>query len=297
MKRLTRAISTVAASALMLGVATHSAAAQNATNSLTLEVYNADAQSFHVNSTLVYGDNEAMVVDTGFTKADALRIGANVLDSGKALKTIFVSQADPDYYFGAETLLSLFPDAKLITTPAVREVIVDKLDAKMEFWAPKMGANAPTDPVIPEAYSSDTITLDGHRIEIRTSDGPLAHRPYLWIPSNRTILGNVSIFGNAHLWMADAQSDEMRREWAAQLEEMLALNPETVIPGHMKAGTQLNDKTITFSQQYLADFEAAKANSKDSAELIATMQEKYPEADFPMALEIGAKVHMGEMDW
>lgn len=55
---------------------------------LTLEVYNADGNSFHVNSTLVYGETDAMVIDTGFTKADAMRIAAKVLDSGKTLKTI-----------------------------------------------------------------------------------------------------------------------------------------------------------------------------------------------------------------
>ncbi|WP_339150111.1 MBL fold metallo-hydrolase [Pseudoalteromonas galatheae] len=83
---------------------------------LTLDVYNADKNSFHVNSTLVIGESEVMVVDTGFTKADALRIAAKVLDSGKPLKTIFISQADPDYYFGAEVLHTLFPEAKILTT-------------------------------------------------------------------------------------------------------------------------------------------------------------------------------------
>jgi hypothetical protein len=37
--------------------------------------------------------------------------------------------------------------------------------------------------------------------------------------------------------MADAQSDHAREGWAAQLQEMAALKPEMVIPGHMKAGT------------------------------------------------------------
>src|SRR5450830_1113047 len=73
---------------------------------LTLKVYNADANSFNVNSTLVMGAKDAILIDGGFTRADALRIAANVLDSGKQLTTIYVSQADPDYYFGVETLLN-----------------------------------------------------------------------------------------------------------------------------------------------------------------------------------------------
>ncbi len=78
-------------------------------------------------------------VDTGFTKADALRIAAKVLDSGKELTTIFISQADPDYYFGAEVLHGMFPDAKVITTPAVRATIAEKLDGKNGILDPKNG--------------------------------------------------------------------------------------------------------------------------------------------------------------
>jgi glyoxylase-like metal-dependent hydrolase (beta-lactamase superfamily II) len=78
---------------------------------LTVKVYNAEAGSFHVNAIVVSGKTEALVIDTGFTRADALRVAANVLDSGKTLKTIFISNADPDFHFGAETLKGLFPQA------------------------------------------------------------------------------------------------------------------------------------------------------------------------------------------
>ncbi|MDN3490503.1 MBL fold metallo-hydrolase [Pseudoalteromonas sp. APC 3694] len=104
---------------------------------LTLDVYNADSNSFHVNATLVYGRTDAILIDTGFTKADALRIAAKVIDSGKQLKTIFISQADPDYYFGAEVLQQFFPEAEVITTPAVHQKIAAKLKGKLAFLTPK----------------------------------------------------------------------------------------------------------------------------------------------------------------
>lgn len=264
---------------------------------LTLEVYNADGNSFHVNSTLVYGDTEAMVVDTGFTKADALRISAKVLDSGKTLKTIFISQADPDYYFGAEVLKQLFPQAEVVATPAVRAKIAEKLQGKLAFWGPKMGANAPVNPLLPTAYQGKTLSLDGETIEIRDSEGELEHRPYLWIPANRAILGNVAVYGNVHLWMADAQSNQERHAWAEQLQQMAELKPQVVIPGHMTPNTATDSSAIRFSQSYLTAFDQAKSNSKDSAMLIKTMLASYPDAGLPMALEIGAKVHTGEMKW
>ena len=283
---------TLAASALIA----HSAFAAD-TKPLTLDVYNAAPSSFNVTSTVVYGETEAMVIDAGFTKADALRIAAKVLDSKKELKTIFISQADPDYYFGAETLHAIFPQADIITTPAVKKVIEEKLAGKLAFWGPQMGANAPVAPIVPTAYTQSTLTVDGQTIEIRGTEGVLAHRPYLWIPANKAILGNVAVYANMHLWMADAQSDAAQAAWKAQLQEMLALKPVIVIPGHMTQGTELTADNITFSLNYITEFQTAKKESKDSAELIKIMTAKYPNAQGALNLNIAAKVHKGEMQW
>lgn len=284
---------TLMAASILL--ATNASAAEN--TPLTLDVYNAGKNSFHVNSTLVIGESEVMVVDTGFTKADALRIAAKVLDSGKELKTIFISQADPDYYFGAEVLHALFPKAQVLSTPKVIEVIEKKLAGKLAFWGPKMGSNAPVEPYLPQAIEGNVLTVNGHEIEIRGTQGELAHRPYLWIPSNKAVLGNVAVYGNLHLWMADAQSDSSQKAWVKQLKELQELKPDIVIPGHMKAGTKLDASTISYSQQYLSDFQKAKGSSKNSTEVIDQMSASYPDAQLPMALSIGAKVHMGEMNW
>ena len=265
---------------------------------LSVKVYNADGNSFNVNSTLVVGDKEAMVIDAGFTRADALRIAANVLDSGKQLKTIYVSQADPDYYFGVETLKEIFPQADVVTTPAVLEKINAKKAGKVAFWGPKMGANAPRSPVVPRALEGNTLTLDGQTIEIRGTQGVLAHRPYAWIPSIQAVVGNIGVFGGMHVWTADTQTAAERAAWVAQLDDMAALKPALVVPGHMKAGTQVDASSITFTKDYLQTFEKNLAATKSSAELVKAMQQVYPQlTDGAMSLDIGAKVNKGEMKW
>lgn len=270
----------------------------HAAEPLQLKVYNADGNSFNVNSTLVYGEKEAMVIDAGFTRADALRIAANVLDSGKALKTIYVSQADPDYYFGVETLKEFFPQAEVVTTPAVLEKINAKLQGKLAFWGPKMGANAPRTPVLPKAISGNTLTVDGQVVEIRGTTGLLAHRPYAWIPSVKAVVGNIGVFGtNTHVWTADTQTVAERSAWVAQLDEMAALQPTVVVPGHMAAGTALTPANVTYTKGYLQAFEENAAATKTSAELIEAMKTAYPAAPMGLSLDIGAKVNKGEMKW
>ncbi|EJE54521.1 Zn-dependent hydrolase, glyoxylase [Acidovorax sp. CF316] len=273
-------------------------AGAHAAEPLQLKVYNADGNSFNVNSTLVYGEKEAMVIDAGFTRADALRIAANVLDSGKALKTIYVSQADPDYYFGVETLKEIFPQAEVVTTPAVLEKINAKLQGKLAFWGPKMGANAPRTPVLPKAIAGNTLTLDGQVVEIRGTTGLLAHRPYAWIPSAKAVVGNIGVFGtNIHVWTADTQTVAERSAWVAQLDEMVALQPTVVVPGHMGAGTALTPANVTYTKGYLQAFEKNAATTKTSAELIEAMKKAYPAAPMGLSLDIGAKVNKGDMKW
>jgi glyoxylase-like metal-dependent hydrolase (beta-lactamase superfamily II) len=282
--------------ALTLGVMASDAAAAPAPP-LSIKVYNADAGSFHVNAVVVSGKTEAVVIDTGFTRADALRVAANVLDSGKSLKAIFISNADPDFYFGAEVLKGLFPQAQVLTTAAVREKLQSKMAGKVAFWGPKMGVNAPRQPIVPDAISGNTLTVDGETIEVRGTTGELAHRPYVWIPSIKAIVGNIAVFGNLHVWTADTQKQSERQAWLAQLEEMQALKPATVVPGHMAAGTALDDSAIRYTRDYLQRFEAELPKAKDAAGLISAMQQAYPKAGLGIALDIGAKVHKGEMKW
>ena len=270
----------------------------NAAQPLTVKVYNADGNSFNVNSTLVYGEKEAMVIDAGFTRADALRIAANVLDSGKKLTTIYVSQADPDYYFGVETLKEIFPQADVVTTPAVLSKLLPKVAGKVAFWGPKMGANAPRMPVLPRALEGTSLSLEGQAIEIRGTQGPLAHRPYAWIPSIKAIVGNIGVFGNMHVWTADTQTTAERSAWVAQLDEMAALKPELVVPSHMSAGSKLDASAIAFTRNYLTTFEKNLAANKTSARLIGAMRQAFPQVtDGAVSLDIGAKVNTGEMKW
>lgn len=282
---------------MALGVVASTSASAQLAAPLNVKIYNADGNSFHVNAVVVSGKSETLVIDSGFTRADALRVAANVLDSGKTLKTIFISNADPDFYFGAEVLKSIFPQAQVLTTPAVREKIQAKLAGKVAFWGPKMGANAPQKPIVPDLLQGTTLSVDGETIEVRGTTGELAHRPYVWIPSIKTIAGNIAIFGNLHVWTADTQKASERKAWFAQLDEIEALKPVTVVPGHMAPGTALDGSAIRYTREYLQRFDVEAAKAKSAVELIDAMKTAYPQAGKLIALDIGAKVNKGEMQW
>lgn len=287
--------------AMALGVVATDAAAQTAAPltaaPLTVQVYNADGGSFHVNAVLVAGKTDAVLLDTGFTRADALRIAAMVLDSKKTLKTVYISQADPDYYFGIEVLKQYFPDAKVVTTAPTLKKIEATLATKLQVWGPRMGANAPKSVPLPEVLPGNTIALEGQTLEIRGLDDSLPQRSYVWIPSIKTIAGGVNVYAGLHLWTADAQSVQERADWARKLGTMAALQPAVVIPGHSQPGQKHDASQLAWSQAYLARFEQELPKAANSAALIEAMKKAYPDAGLDIALEIGAKVNKGEMKW
>lgn len=272
--------------------------AAQAAEPLKLSVYHADANSFNVTSVLVSGEKDAVLIDTGFTRADAYRIAAEVLDSGKRLKTIYISQADPDYYFGATVLKQIFPEADLLASAPTLARIKANVSGKLAFWGPKMGNNAPqTQVVLPHVLTGQQMMLEGQTLQVRGTDGLLAERAYVWIPSIRAIVGNVSVVSGLHVWTADTPTVEQRKAWLAQLKEMEALQPAAVVPGHMAEGAADGVASIRYTIDYLQKFEKNLAESANSAELIQRMQQAFPQAGAAMSLELGAKVNKGEMKW
>jgi glyoxylase-like metal-dependent hydrolase (beta-lactamase superfamily II) len=171
------------------------------------------------------------------------------------------------------------------------------MQGKLAFWGPKMGTNGPKKPLLPESIKQNELMVDGYKIEIKGTTGVLAHRPYVWIPSQKALVGNIAVFGDLHVWTADNQTQDKLDAWLTQLTQMQNLAPKMVVPGHMQKGTNLDANNINYTISYLNTFIQEKKNSKNAEELINKMKLAYPSSQLPLALSIGAKVHMGEMKW
>lgn len=273
-------------------------AAQAAEQALHVTHYNpGTAAIFPVSSTLVTGEHEAILIDAQFGKSQAAKVVDMIRASGKKLSTIYISHGDPDFYFGLDTVLAAFPDAKVVASePTVRH-IKETVDGKLAYWGPKLGADAPARTVVPEVLAGNSLTLEGRKLEITGLDGPQPDRSFVWIPSLQTVAGGVVVFGNLHVWMADTQTPKSHQDWLATLARIEALKPKAVIPGHYAQGAPLTVESVRYTAGYIRAFDAAAAQAKDSAALIAAMKAKYPQAGEPASLELSAKVAKGEMKW
>ncbi|MEU6915464.1 MBL fold metallo-hydrolase [Streptomyces olindensis] len=266
-------------------------------SALSFKVLDLDfpAGSKNKTATLVTGENDALLVDAAFTRADGHRLAAEILDSGKKLTTVFVSHGDPDFYFGAEVLADAFPAAKFLATPIVIEHIRHSYEGKLKAWA-AVGENLPTRLVDLEPLTGD-LTLEGHRFELKGGPAELPDRHYLWQAGHRAILGGVLLFQREHVWVADTPTPADRSAWIGLLDEMAALEPELVVPGHRLPGTPADASAITATRAYLVAFEEELGKAADGAALTEALVERYPDNGMLIAAQIGAKVAKGEMQW
>lgn len=265
---------------------------------LTLDIYNPGNNSvFPVSSEIISGPNEVVLIDAQFQNNDAQQLVDKIKKLNKKLTTIYISHSDPDYYFGLETITKAFPEAKVIATSETVAAIKATKDGKLAYWGNELKGEAPTHVIVPEIIKGNSFTVDGEKLEIKGLDGASPDRTYVWVPSLKAVVGGVIISDNIHVWVADTQTKASRQNWQQTLESIKALNPTIVVPGHFTGASKLDIGTVTFTQQYLQDFETAAQSSKNSNELVQQVAAKYPQLDDKSSLELSAKVIKGEMQW
>lgn len=280
---------------VVLSMAGHALAAEP----LKLEVYNPGAQSiFPVSSQIVSGPTEAVLIDAQFQSNDAQVLVEKIRATGKKLTTVYISHSDPDYYFGLDVIHSAFPDAKIVATAETVAAIEASKDGKLAHWGPIMEGNAPKALVVPQVLSEPKLKVDGQVLEIR---GPEPTRTFVWIPSLKTVVGGIPVSANIHVWIADTQTLQSRRDWLGTLDAVAALKPLKVVPGHYlnNADGSLPDspQTVSWTRDYLLAFDEEASKAKDSAQLIAAMRKRYPGLADESSLELGAQVIKGEVKW
>jgi glyoxylase-like metal-dependent hydrolase (beta-lactamase superfamily II) len=272
--------------------------AVHAATSLKLEVYNPGERSiFPVSSEIISGPHEAVLIDAQFQRNDAQELVKKIKETGRKLTTVYISHSDPDYYFGLDTIKAAFPDAKIIATPQTVAAIQATQAGKLAYWGPILQENAPKKVIIPEVLHGDSFSVDGEKLQINGLKGATPDRTFVWVPALNAVVGGVVVSGNMHLWMADSQSVESRKNWLTTLDNIAALQPKTVVPGHFLPGAPQTLESVTFTQNYLITAEQELPKAKDSAQLIAAMKKHYPQLSAESDLEMSAKVLKGEMQW
>jgi glyoxylase-like metal-dependent hydrolase (beta-lactamase superfamily II) len=264
----------VAATVLAAAVLVTTTAAQSA---FTLKVHTGRGQvGYDVNSTMIIGERDMLVIDPQFSLSEAHKLAAAILETGKRLVAIYSTHAHPDHLFGLAVLKQAFPEAKIVALPATVNAAKTGWPARQKFWVATYGNNIPgPEPVLPEELATPVLTLEGQELPItggvQGSDGP--GNSFVWVPSLKAVITGDIVFDHVYFGVP---RDQARENWQKTIDQIAALKPAIVIPGHEGPGATRDMRSIEWMKKYMADWDANVARSKDAAEMRANVLKQYP---------------------
>jgi glyoxylase-like metal-dependent hydrolase (beta-lactamase superfamily II) len=266
---------------------------------LATKVFFSDEKGFAVASVIVIGKNDAALIDTQWSLSNGHRVAAEILETGKNLKYIYITHAHPDHYFGLGPIAEAFPQAKVIALPAVARTINKQMFGKIDHWRNIIGpTNVPTKAIDIEPMSRNYFELEGHRIEIIPEVmGDLKYNTVVWIPSIKTLYGSDVLFNQAHPFTCEITAEE-RQQWIKDIERLEKMGAEVVIPGHQKPGMPFDSSSFDFTKEYLIATEEELAKTHDTGNFFYAMAMRYPDANLIfLSNEMNAAVFKGGRDW
>jgi glyoxylase-like metal-dependent hydrolase (beta-lactamase superfamily II) len=268
------------------------------TNSLSTKVFFSDEDGFEVASVIVMGKTDAVLLDAQWTLSNAHKVIAEILETGKILKTIYISHAHPDHYMGLGTIAEAFPNAKVIAIASEANIINKQFFGKIEHWESVIGpVNCPRKTAKLEILNEDHFELEGQRIEIISKVvGDMKYNTMVWIPSIKTLYASDVLFNQAHPFTCELTPEELR-QWITDVDKIEKMGAEVIIPGHQKPGMQFDKSSLDFTREYCRVTEEEKAKTETVGDFFFAMADHFPKANLFISNHMNANVFKGDMDW
>jgi glyoxylase-like metal-dependent hydrolase (beta-lactamase superfamily II) len=256
----------------------------------SIKVFTSLDDQFWTNSVLIEGTHELMLVDAQLTKTNAERVLQEIKETKKPLSMIYITHEHADHFLGLQVFKEAYPGVRIIANSTVVDRINKVYQEKIDKWKNILGPDATSHVVAIEQFDDNFIEFESSKIEIlKNIQGDTGENTMLWIPGQRILIAGDVLFNNMHLYTAETDS-KAREKWLNSLRKIRELKPWVVVPGHSKVGAPLDASiAVDFTENYLLAFEAELKQAKDPDSFMNAMKERFPSADFLLALQRGAE--------
>ena len=247
-------------------------------------------------STLIYGEHDAVLVDTFLTVDQSKGLADAIVASGKTLKAIYVTHAHGDHFFGIKILQDRFPNVKALATPEVvakmkLQITPEKLNDR---WRKLFPNQIPDVISVADALQGNEIDLEGSKlIVVRIGHTDTDDTTCLHVPSIGLVLAGDAVYNGIHPFLNESNR-QTRLEWIAALDKIDALKPSAVVAGHKIPTNDDSPRHVEETRQYIRDFIRLNDATQTARELYDRMLELYPDRANPGSLWSAAAVAKAE---
>jgi len=236
---------------------------------------------------LLTGEKEAVLIDALITCSEAEHVVEWIRATEKRLTTVYITHGHGDHFFGLNSILSAFPEAKAVALPEVVPLAQEQVSAGyMAFWNRFFPDQLPEHPRVPAPLQGSVIFLEGHELRpIMVGQSDTAPSSVVHVPDLDAVVGGDVAYNGIHCWLA--QTDHEKREgWIDSLDRIAALNPSIVVAGHKAPEARDDDPRaiLTATKTYIRDFDTLVTECRTPEELIDRMMQLHGERGNPYTL-------------
>ena len=229
-------------------------------------------------STIIYGKQDAVLVDAYMTVKQTDALADWVAASGRNLTTIYITHGHGDHWFGMGSLLERFPNARAVATSDVIRVMRQHASPELldRVWKASFPGQIPDRLVIAEELKGNVINLEGHDlVAVELGHTDTDYTTCLHVPSIGLVVAGDAAYNDVHLYLAESNA-QTRREWIDALDKIEALNPRAVVASHKRPENEDDPRIIEQTRQYIRDFDRLAETTKTAQELYDKMLELHP---------------------
>jgi len=226
-------------------------------------------------STLIYGSEDAVLTDPGFTTDQAHALGEWIAGKRRNVTHIFITHGHGDHWFAAGLLAERF-GARVVATAGTITQMNANAAARPFLWD-KVYPGIPPSPVTAVTVPDNRLKLEGRDLVIvevghtDTDDTSVLHVPDLEL----VVAGDV-IYNGVHQYLGESVLGGLD-QWREAIDRVASLRPRRIVAGHQNK--ELDDdaaRAIAETREYLDVAEELLRTEGTAVDFFNAMMERYP---------------------
>ncbi|MFC5412483.1 MBL fold metallo-hydrolase [Larkinella bovis] len=237
-------------------------------------------------ATLIYGDQDAVLVDTFLTVEHNQMLVNWIAAHNRNLKAVYITHGHGDHFFGLDIIRERYPDVQFLATPKVVSAIAHHIAAAhtSQFWQKLYPGQISENLLTPEPMSEPVLYLEGNALRaIDAGPTDTADTTCLWVPSIGLLVGGDVIYNGVHPYLAET-TKQTRNEWRHTLQQLASLQPAVVIAGHKNPTLPDDPRCVNQTLEYLETIETLSRETASAEALFDQMMLRYPDYVNPGSL-------------